>query len=162
MAEVLKDYSETIEKLREQLGDRLVESRVARPRRVFIEVKLEALTDAIKLLMAMGFNHVSTITGLDLGENLALLYHIDRQGLQATLTVRLPVDAPRAPTVTDILPAAVFYEREIHDLLGVVFEGHPDLSRFVLPEKWPEGLHPLRKRHSADEVRRILDEGVQG
>jgi Ni,Fe-hydrogenase III component G len=44
-----------------------------------------------------------------------------------------------------VLDGALVYERELHDLFGIVPTGHPDLRRQALPEDWPAGVHPLRK-----------------
>jgi len=63
------------------------------------------------------------------------------------VSVETAVDprSPAFPSVTPRLPAAHWYEREVHDMLGLVPEGHPDPRRLVLHDDWPAGVHPLRK-----------------
>lgn len=55
------------------------------------------------------------------------------------------------PSLVPIIPAAAWYEREIHDLFGIVPQGHPDLRRLVLHENWPDGKYPMRKDFNMDE-----------
>ena len=57
--------------------------------------------------------------------------------------VGVPADAPNVPSVSDLWPSADWAEREIFDLFGIVFDGHPNLRRVQMPDDW-EG-HPLRK-----------------
>lgn len=68
------------------------------------------------------------------------------------LRIRVGVSGPNPtlPSVSELFPGANFYEREAYDLFGVIFEGHPDLTRIVLPDDW-EG-HPLRKDYSVGSV----------
>jgi NADH-quinone oxidoreductase subunit C len=71
-----------------------------------------------------------------------LLVSLEHRG-RLRLEVGLPEAWPHVPTVSGVWPGANWLEREIWDLFGVVFEGHPDLRRLLMPEDW-EG-HPLRK-----------------
>ncbi len=62
----------------------------------------------------------------------------------------IPQYEPVFPSITPRVPAASWYEREVMDLLGLKAEGHPDPRRLVLPDDWPEGVHPLREDYRHD------------
>jgi NADH-quinone oxidoreductase subunit C len=68
------------------------------------------------------------------------------------LRVRVGVEAnnPTLPSISSVYPGANFFERETYDLLGISFEGHPDLTRILMPDDW-EG-HPLRKDYAVGSV----------
>ncbi|HWC13110.1 MAG TPA: NADH-quinone oxidoreductase subunit C [Actinomycetota bacterium] len=67
-----------------------------------------------------------------------------------TLHVTAEGEPPTVASVTPIWPGANFFEREVYDLMGIVFDGHPNLIRIMLPEDW-EG-HPLRKDYGVGKV----------
>ena len=96
---------------------------------------------------------ITAISGLDLGANLGILYHIRTSNAFITIRAEVPKDNPKIQTISDILPGAVFHELEVSDLFGVVFEGNTLSGHFVLSEYWPEGVYPLRKDVKADEVK---------
>jgi NADH:ubiquinone oxidoreductase subunit C len=70
--------------------------------------------------------------------------------LRLRVLVAVPGDDPRLPSLTAVFAGANFYEREAYDLFGIRFDGHPDLTRLLLPDEW-EG-HPLRKDHPVGSV----------
>lgn len=149
--------NEIVEKLSDFLKEKLVRSTVPKERRIFVYIKKDALKDAVKYLVKdLKFKHLSTITGVDLGEEIEVIYHLAYED-SIVLSLRLFVSKknPSVPTITDFIPGAVLFEREVHDLLGVSFEGHPDLSPLMLPDGWPQGVYPLRKEHELEHLREI-------
>ncbi len=111
---------------------------------VFVRLPVEHLHRAVEMLVhRFGVWHLSTVTGQDLGEEIELLYHFwSGQGL--TVRVSLPLASPALPTVTDLIPGAEFYEREVAEMLGVTFVGHPNPAPLLLSDDW-HGPPPLRR-----------------
>ena len=66
------------------------------------------------------------------------------------LRVQIPADDPVCPSLFDVHPGTEAMERETYDMVGIRFDGHPDLSRILMPEDW-EG-HPLRKDHPIGKI----------
>ena len=77
-----------------------------------------------------------------------LLSHEHRSRLR--IRVQIPESDPTCPTLFDVHPGTEALEREVYDMFGVRFEGHPDLSRILMPEDW-EG-HPLRKDYAIGRI----------
>lgn len=158
---LMEEHKRFLERFVTFLGEgNVIESKIPRERRIFVLIKVDKLRDAVTYLRDNeGFTHISTITGLDRGEDIEVIYHLTKKDLSINLKVRVPYDKPVVPSITDILNGAVLYEREIHDLVGVVPEGHPNLKPLVLPEHWPEDVHPLLKKWDLDSIRKKIDEG---
>jgi NADH-quinone oxidoreductase subunit C/D len=83
----------------------------------------------------------------DRAADFTLVYHLLRHQDAAELRIKLPLnaDALQAPSLCAIFPNANWYEREVWDMFGIRFTGHPDLRRILMPESW-QG-HPLQKDH---------------
>lgn len=120
-----------------------------RPNYTGVIVDANQLLDvAAALREEWGFNYLSSMTGVDLIKDgkLEVVYHIysiDQGGSAVVLKVQVDRDNPVMPSLTPYWPGADFQEREIWDLFGIKFEGHPDLRRILMWEEF-EG-HPLRK-----------------
>ena len=95
----------------------------------------------------LAFNYMECLTGVDWPDKgeLHVVLHLFSYSKKhrVVLKVPLPRDNPRMPTISGVWSAANWQERECYDLLGVTFEGHPDLRRIMLPDDWIG--HPLRK-----------------
>lgn len=126
----------------------------SRERRINITVPRESLHKAVQYLIdSYGVYHISTISTVDVGDNIELLYHLFGSKKMFTICTSVPKSDPAVMTLTGILPGAVLYEREIHDLMGVVAKGHPDLKILILPDSWGNKGYPLRKDWSLAKFR---------
>ena len=138
-------FENAVDVLRNNLADSILELKVPRPRKAYILLKPERHRDAVSLILKhVKDAELSTISGVDLGNEIELDYHMACGGT-VTLKNRVSREKPVTRTITDILPGANLYEREVFDLLGVTFEGHPNLERLMLPDSWPKGDFPLRR-----------------
>ena len=113
-------------------------------------VETDAIADVCRFLKeedGMDFTSLMCLSGVDLKEQgkMAVVYHLHSMKLKHKITIKVELDRnnPHVQTVEQVWPGANWYEREAYDLLGIVFDGHSDLRRILLPEDW-EG-HPLRK-----------------
>jgi len=121
-------------RLREGLGGEL-----------FADVPPGKLVVAVQAMLQEGdFHHLSTISALDSGQGLEVLYHF-WLGRGVTLRVRCPKAQAILPTLVELIPAADWYEREVHELLGIEFAGHPGLGPLLLPDDW-DAPPPLLSR----------------
>jgi len=122
----------------------------------WIQVTPSALADCARLLKddpRLSFEQLCCLTGVDLQrlpgagptDDLCCVYDLHSVSLRHSLRVkvRAPRLDPVVPSVESVWGVATFFEREIFDLLGVVFDGHHDLRRLLLPPDWVG--HPLRK-----------------
>ncbi len=123
----------------------------------FVVVSADRLRDVCRWLRdtdGIQMNFLVDETAVDYPEEnlIRTVYHLfsytHRHGYK--LKVELDRSNPVVPTVSDIWPVADWFEREIHDLFGVEFEGHPDLRALMLPDDW-EG-YPLRKDYVEHEA----------
>jgi len=128
------------------MGDR-VQIQPAHLGKASIQVKADSNKEVLKILLETNKNAgIIALTGLDLGEKIGLMYHIrTNEDAIVTIITDVPKENPKIPTIADLIPGAEFHERETADLFGVIFEGHPNPARLVLPDDWPDNLYPLRK-----------------
>jgi len=135
-------------------------SKKLREHETLVELEQEYVKQFISEIWNEGISRrLSTITGLDLGQNIGIIYHFWQN--EETLHVRTTVrkTAPTAVSVIDIIPGAILYEMEIHDLFGVTFVGNPWMNnKLLLPDDWPDDLPPpLLKTSKSTEIRKRLN-----
>jgi len=148
------------DKITEKFGDKTTVTFV-KPDRVGIKVDRENIHDVAEFARdVLNYDHVDSVAGVDYpaDKEIEVVYHLSsytdptlsRQILEiATRAQREeePIpgnDATKLPSLRDVFYSVEFHEREIFEMLGVFFEGHPDNRRLLLPEDWAD-LPPLRK-----------------
>jgi NADH-quinone oxidoreductase subunit C len=113
-----------------------------------LHVAPAAIGAVLEFLRGRGFGFLASVHGLDYyPEEPRLGVHYELLDMSAldriAVKLRVPVDAPHVPSVTEDWPTADHQEREIYDMFGVIFDGHPDLRRILMPDDY-EGF-PQRR-----------------
>lgn len=136
-----------LELLAQELGDATLETVYFRERATLV-VDPAQIRKVLAMLRTRGYAFLASVHGVDHYPDeprLGVLYELlDMSRVdRVTVKLRVPTDAPRVDSVTADWPTADHQEREVYDMFGVIFEGHPDLRRILLPEDY-EG-HPQRR-----------------
>ena len=121
-----------------------------------ITVAKENIVTACQAVQAAGYSFFEDVTAVDWypqEPRMQLSYHILSLGMKerVRIAVRLGSDDLALDSITPVWPSANFYEREIFDLFGVRFSGHPRLTRIMMPDDW--NGHPLRKDYPVEGYR---------
>ncbi|MFH1825701.1 MAG: NADH-quinone oxidoreductase subunit C [bacterium] len=141
-----------VEEIKQRFKDK-VEIFEKSPRRIYVTAKVkEDGKEVVKFLFKELGARMSIASGVDTRPGIEILYHMAMDKHNMIVTVRVLAEKPDAsmPTCTDFMGAANWIEREIHELLGVDFPGHPNLETLLLPDDWSGGW-PLRKKSFESE-----------
>lgn len=116
----------------------------------------EKISAACETLRLAGYNFFEDMTAVDwfpLSPRYQLSYHLLSHARKERIRLRVMIDDPdpAIETITGVWPSANYYEREVFDLFGIRFEGHPNLRRIMLPDDWKG--HPLRKDYPVEGYR---------
>ena len=126
---------------------------------------LPAVVQALKDREELAFDYLRNMVGLDMQEaGLEVKYHFYsfKHGHSLQVTVPTPPANPHVPSLTPYYPAANWHEREAAEMVGLVFDGHPNLKNLLLEEDLR--IHPLLKAHplQAIEIVQGIEEGKPG
>jgi NADH-quinone oxidoreductase subunit D len=135
------------------------------PDRLDIVIAAENLRPAVAALHQAHWGYLSAITGMDLGPDsgqMEALYHFCNGSAITTLRVRQPrSDGAILPTIEDIIPAATFFERELHEMLGFHIKGARSQDRLFIPDDWPPEVYPLRTDFSIAQAKPVEETHIE-
>jgi NADH-quinone oxidoreductase subunit C len=168
------EFADRLDLLRQALPDVLIEqaASVDQPCLVVPASAIAEVAHALRTHPGLQYHVLAELTAVDLWPvepRFEVVYHFVGLGVhalgeaQAAAPARLRVkarvhgDTPALPTICDVYPNANWYEREVYDLFGVLFNGHPDLRRILMPDEW-DG-HPARKDYPV-QIKLPVDTGM--
>ncbi|MGB9773899.1 MAG: NADH-quinone oxidoreductase subunit C [Bacteroidota bacterium] len=147
--------SEIYEILKNEFGESILEFKkdaVVEPYIVVVPDRIRDIAYFLRDDERLQFTSLMCLSSVDYNDGtLGVVYHLHSMtlGHKIVLKVRVPKEAPHVQSVEAVWKAANWHEREAYDLMGIAFDGHPDLRRILLPYDW-EG-HPLRKDYKVPE-----------
>jgi Ni,Fe-hydrogenase III component G len=153
--EILKD-------LKQRFKEDIVNFFDKSPKRVYMEIKPESLVKCASYIFKELKARFNIASGVDSRTAIEILYHFSLEyiNLLVSLRVKLNRNNPQIDSLAPVFKGANWIEREIHEILGVDFKGHPDLRRLLLPDEWPKGVYPLRCDYTEWDKNAIRDRGV--
>lgn len=116
-------------------------------RRFYITIPKDKLKAVAEFLHKEKGLRLSIATGIDTRDGFEIIYHFsyDRTGTYFNLKILVSKDDPQVDSLTGIFQASNWIEREIHELLGINFIGHPNLKPLLTSEDWPKNKYPLTR-----------------
>lgn len=153
---------EVLGDLRKKFKDDIIEILGERSKKVYIEIKQESLVKVASYIFKDLKARFSTASGVDMRHHMEILYHflIEDINLLISLRVKLQKSKLEIDSLSPIFEGANWIEREIHEILGINFKGHPGLRKLLLPDDWPDGVYPLRRDYKEWDKDAIRDRGV--
>jgi Ni,Fe-hydrogenase III component G len=153
---------EVLNDLRARFAGDILDLVEKSPKRVYIEIRVESIRDVALFLFKDLGGRFNTASGVDGRSQMEILYHFTLEDINLLISLRVRLEKPNleVESLAPLFEAANWVEREIHELLGINFKGHPDLRRLLLPDDWPRGVYPLRQDYREWDPEAIRDRGV--
>jgi len=140
------------EKIKERLQGKILDWKEPSGGKIYFTISKVNITGAVRILFKEMGLRFSTASATDMPEGIEILYHFcfDKDGEVYTLRVMIEDKKhPEIDSIATLFPGAEWIEREIWEMLGINFKGHPNLKRLLLAEDWPQGEYPLRHDHES-------------
>jgi NADH:ubiquinone oxidoreductase subunit C len=137
------------DKIREWLGEKVLDWKEPNSRRVYFSVAKKHIVETADILFKKIGLRFAIASAVDTPAGFEILYHFSFDKAGEFYSVRVLItdkEHPEIDSLACLFPGAEWIEREMWEMLGINFKGHPNLKRLLLAEDWPEGEYPLRKK----------------
>jgi NADH-quinone oxidoreductase subunit C len=153
---------ELLADIKKRFSDDIMEFFDRSPRRVYIEIKPSSIVKIATYIFKDLQARFNIASGVDSRTHMEILYHFTLEPLNLLISLRVKLDRknPRIESIAPVFRAANWIEREMSELLGIDFIGHPNLKRLLLADEWPQGVYPLRADYEEWDKNAIRDRGV--
>jgi NADH-quinone oxidoreductase subunit C len=140
-------HEQLIGALKKKFGNHILEVRARNDNRVDVSIPGEALTQMARYFYEDLQLRFIIASALESKKGYEIYYHFseDGSGLILSLHVILPREKPEISSLTPLFEAANWIEREMREILGIEFPGHPNPEKLISEGNWAEGIYPLRK-----------------
>lgn len=145
--EVLKGM-DTIEQIKQKLGSKIKKFEEKNSKRYYIDILPADIVDASRVLFNDMKLRFIIATGIDRRDGLEILYHFSEDKTGKVISIRVLMtdkEKPEIDTISNVIKGSEWIEREMWELLGINFKGHPNLKHLLLTDDWPSGDYPLRQ-----------------
>ncbi len=153
---------EILNELKKRFKDDIIDFFDKSPKRVYIEIKPESLVKVATYIFKDLEARFNIASGVDTRTHIEILYHFSLEYINVLISLRVKLnrERPEVDSLAPVFQGANWIEREMHELLGIDFKGHPDLRRLLLADEWPKGVYPLRTDYEEWDKNAIRDRGV--
>jgi len=136
------------EEIKHRLNNKILDWQENPNKRIFFTVSKGDIFEVTKFLFKELGLRFSTASGMDSPAGFEIIYHFSDDKTGYIYSARIIIEDKKRPEVESITPifnGAEWIEREMWELLGINFKGHPNLTKLLLADDWPQGKYPLRK-----------------
>ena len=137
------------DKIKEKFGDKIINWQEKSTKRSYLSIDKKDVFSVVGLMFKdLGLRFI-TASATDMPDRFEIIYHFGNDPAGEVYSLRVGLEdkiKPEVQSITPLFPGVEWIEREIWEMLGINFTGHPNLKRLLLADEWPEGEYPLRNK----------------
>jgi Ni,Fe-hydrogenase III component G len=149
-----KNNQNVMKDLKKKLKKKIIDIVQPRKNRIYIRVESNEAPGVVEYLFSKYKCKLCTASGMDMREGIEIIYHLAKEDENMIINVKtlIPYSKLEIESIGKKIKAFRWIEREINEMLGVKFKGHPDMRRLLLADSFPKGKYPLRKDFKNSDV----------